>query len=149
MPCPPKIGFHNILCVWLITPSGSSPVFPTFITHKLLLRWCPVLVLQTVLASPMLECSLIHCLVYIWWSVLCYYYPTTRTQLPHTVAIKSICHPVWPVTCLINLWFRQFTIIGNFSFFGPIFEIFGDFWCDHCDFSSNWGGLWPVTDKLI
>ena len=24
-----------------------------------------------------------------------------------TVAIKSIHHPVWPVTCLMKLWFRQ------------------------------------------
>ena len=36
-------------------------------------------------------------------------------MVQYTVAIKSIRHPVWPVTCLMKLWFRQFTILGNFD----------------------------------
>ena len=32
-----------------------------------------------------------------------------------TVAIKSIRHLVWPVTCLTKLWFRQITIFGNYD----------------------------------
>ena len=32
-----------------------------------------------------------------------------------TVAIKSIRHLVWPVTCLTKLWFRQIAIFGNYD----------------------------------
>ena len=70
------------------------------------------------------------------------------------VVIKSpsvICDLPDEVLVSSNYYIRKFwwQFVRKFSIFRPFFDIFGGFCCDLCDLSSNWEGLWPVTDELI
>ena len=70
--------------------------------------------MNTSLGFPLLFCLKQRCDI-VKWRI------QPEKQWMNTVAIKSIRHPVWSVTCLTKLWFRQIIILGKFD--GNLLEI--------------------------